>query len=549
MSGTGHSTVQNTQTGSSRLDGILHFQRWADPVLSYGFPDTGLDYGPGYSEGEQLGILPAAARIRAATAFALDADPTPPADDGFSVEGFTALELRHSELPGAHIRVAQTTADPYHFRTAWSYFPSATESGGDVWLSDVSYDYAAARAGNYAHFVILHELGHALGLEHPHERTAFGTVPPAFDAMEYSVMSYRSHAEGTTTGYTNESWGYAQSYMMLDIAALQQMYGADYRTNSGDTVYRWTPAGGTTFVDGAAAISPGGNRIFATIWDGGGTDTYDLSAYQTGLTLRLAPGAASVFGPSQRAALGDGITAKGNIYNALLHDGDPRALIENARGGAGDDSLRGNAADNRLKGNAGDDRLMGLKGSDTLIGNAGQDLLLGGAGGDVLRGGRDCDTLKARPGPDVLRGGPGPDMAFGNIGDDRVAGNRGNDRLFGGRGADVLVGGPGRDVLTGGPGADRFLFRRCADSGADAPRPDVIRDFTTNADRIDLALLYDGRLSFLGDAGFSGTAGELRAEPVGRITRLSADCDGDGIADFLLHLRGALELSDSDFIL
>src|SRR3546814_1081480 len=71
--------------------------------------------------------------------------------------------------------------------------------------------------------------------------------------------------------------------MMDDIRALQHMYGADFTTNNGNTVYSWYPLNGQTLVDGAVAISPGGNRIFATIWDGGGVDTYDLSAYSTNL--------------------------------------------------------------------------------------------------------------------------------------------------------------------------------------------------------------------------------------------------------------------------
>lgn len=78
--------------------------------------------------------------------------------------------------------------------------------------------------------------------------------------------------------------------MMLDIAALQEMYGADYTTNSGDTVYKWNPNQGITYVNGVAAITPAANRIFATIWDGGGIDTYDLSAYTTALKIDLRAG-------------------------------------------------------------------------------------------------------------------------------------------------------------------------------------------------------------------------------------------------------------------
>jgi serralysin len=50
--------------------------------------------------------------------------------------------------------------------------------------------------------------------------------------------------------------------------------------------------------------------------------------------------------------------AKGNIALARLVDGDLRALIENATGGSGRDSIEGNQAANKLIGNGGGDSLI-----------------------------------------------------------------------------------------------------------------------------------------------------------------------------------------------
>jgi serralysin len=164
--------------------------------------------------------------------------------------------------------------------------------------------------------------------------------------------------------------------MMLDIAALQHMYGANFSTNAGNTVYRWSPDSGRTVVNGAVGLDPGDNRIFATIWDGGGKDTYDLSAYRTGLRLDLRPGKASEFSEPQLADLGGGPNdghARGNIFNALQFDGDRRSLIENAEGGSGGDRIIGNAAGNRLDGGRGGDVLKGLTGKDVLVGGKGDD--------------------------------------------------------------------------------------------------------------------------------------------------------------------------------
>jgi len=116
------------------------------------------------------------------------------------------------------------------------------------------------------------------------------------------------------------------------------------------------------------------NRIFATIWDGGGKDTYDLSDYGDGVVVDLRPGKSSLFSQSQRADLGeyDGAgqhMASGNIYNALQYKGNAKSLIENAIGGSGDDRLTGNTANNELTGNGGGDTFVFSRNSnhDTII--------------------------------------------------------------------------------------------------------------------------------------------------------------------------------------
>ena len=78
--------------------------------------------------------------------------------------------------------------------------------------------------------------------------------------------------------------------MMYDIAALQTLYGANYTTNAGDTVYKWNPTTGQKSINGVGQGAPAGNKIFMTIWDGGGHDTYDFSNYTTNLTVDLTPG-------------------------------------------------------------------------------------------------------------------------------------------------------------------------------------------------------------------------------------------------------------------
>jgi serralysin len=138
--------------------------------------------------------------------------------------------------------------------------------------------------------------------------------------------------------------------MLYDIAALQQLYGANYATNSGNTSYSWSPTTGEMTINGVRQGTPGGNKILLTVWDGGGNDTYDFSNYASNLTVDLGPGAWTSTATNQLAKLSsDGSrVAAGNIANALLFQGDARSLIENAVGGSGSDALTGNETSNLL---------------------------------------------------------------------------------------------------------------------------------------------------------------------------------------------------------
>ncbi|MFN3259855.1 MAG: M10 family metallopeptidase [Pikeienuella sp.] len=427
--------------------GLVSGLKWSGATLAYAFPESAAAYAGGdvheYGAGEAAnGFRPLNdAQVEAArAAFAQFA----------AVSGLRFFEATGAEAANAPIRLAQSAAP----LTAWAYLP-ATGEGGDAWFGTAAGFFEAPRQGDYAWHTFLHEIGHALGLKHGHETQGPGALPADRDSMEYSVMTYRAYlGDAVEGGYANERYGFAQTLMQADISAIQQLYGANYAHNAGDNVYRWSPDTGEMFIDGAGQGAPGGNRIFMTIWDGGGEDWFDLSNYGGGVSLDLSPGGASVFEDGQRAWLNrleggaEAIFASGNVYLADLFDGDERALIEHARGGAGDDTVFGNVAANRLIGGAGDDLLRGAAGADTLRGQDGEDRLEGGDGRDRVAGGGGADHLFGGVGPDILRGGGG---------DDTLEGGAGRDRLIGGRGDDLFVFAPreGRDLIRGfDPGED-----------------------------------------------------------------------------------------------
>lgn len=356
------------KTGNPEIDGLLGGTRWLGTV-SYSFPDSPTDYVAGYGNGEPTvsGFSQAPVAERQAINYAVAL-----------ISGYTNLTIQYAGTNSADVAVAQSpSANP----TSYAYYPSSNAAGGDIWFG-TSYNYGAAALGNYYFFTALHELGHAFGLKHSHETggVANVAVPLAHDDSEFTVMSYRSYAGAPLTGYTNEAYGYAQTYMANDILALQTLYGANFTTHQENTVYSWSPTTGQEFINGVGQAAPGGgtggvssNRIFMTVWDGNGIDTFDLSNYTTELEIDLNPGAASTLSSTQIAYLGDGHYAAGNVYNAYLYDNDARSYIDNAIGGAGNDIVTGNAIANVLNGGAGNDTLSGGGGNDTIVGGSGID--------------------------------------------------------------------------------------------------------------------------------------------------------------------------------
>lgn len=370
----------------------------------------------------------------------------------------------------------------------------------------------------------LHEVLHGLGFAHPSDYdggpavTTYEKDAAYFqDSLQYTVMSYFFGRE-TGASYARPP---DATLMLHDVVALQKLYGRNTEAFSGDTTYGF----GSNTDRTPWTLSGNGDAMFGAIWDSGGTDTIDLS----GFTL-----------PSK-------IDLRQERFSSMNGEVDtmsiaPGARIENAIGGAGDDTLGGNSLDNRLSGHGGADRLTGRLGSDTLSGGTGTDTLLGGGGADALTGG---------PGADKLTGGARDDRLFGQNGADTVGGGGGNDILMGGNGADrltastgddTLQGGAGADTLFGGAGADVFRWINVSDSEPDSPDriggSDSRPAFEHGTDLIDLTRvdandLRSGNQAFI--FGGSG-AGHISLSERGRDTIISLHTDRDGIADMVIEV-------------
>lgn len=429
-------------SGIRNVDAALIGSKWGAANLTYSFPTSGTNYnGSGFDSNGvsfyqmELGSMQQAA---ARAAFA-------------QISAYTELtftEIVETDTVHANIRISQTgDAD---VPSAYGGFPSDTRGvAGDIWFGRSNqpfYDMAAQ--GTWGYSTMLHEIGHTMGLKHGHQDYTnldlsfyFGSTPrygsqsltPDRDGQAWSLMTY-TPAPGTG-GFAGEKSNQPQTFMQYDVAALQYMYGANFNTNATDTVYSWNATTGEMSINGVGQGAPSGNKILMTLWDGNGNDTIDASNYATGVSVDLRPGEFVTLDQAQLAnhLAYQNLTAlaPGNIAMALLYNNDSRSLIENAKGGTGNDVFIGNSANNVLDGGAG---------SDTVI-------FTNSTGVTVTLNDTSADVIVAHDGEsDTLRG-------IENIG-----GTSGNDTLTGNSQDNTLTGGSGgTDTLTGAGGNDRLI--------------------------------------------------------------------------------------------
>ena len=301
---------------------------------------------------------------------------------------------------------------------------------------DSSWNYL--EKGQYGYISAIHELGHAFGLAHPHDggdhadATNFPGVTNENDLGTYSM----NQGIWTTMGY-NDGWatnpapggtysyGWQGTLMALDIAALQALYGANMNTATGNDTY----------------MLPKVNAVgtyWSSIWDAGGTDTISNAGSSIACTINLNEA------PLTGANAGGYVSWDSGIVGGftIAHN----AIIENATGGSGNDTLIGNSANNVLDGGIGNDTMIGGLGNDTYYVDNTSDVVT-----ENLNEGSDTvySTVNYTLGVNVenlVLTGLATINGYGNTLNNTLYGNSANNIVDGGLGNDTMIGGAGDDV-------------------------------------------------------------------------------------------------------
>jgi hypothetical protein len=350
------------------------------------------------------------------------------------------------------IRIAFTSASS--ISKAWGYasYPNwYWSSAGDIWINAENGSDTDWAIGSVNFESLMHEVGHAIGIKHPFEEGV--VLSSLLDNSVNTIMSYTDIKDVyPNAGYINGKYDFITYYinretpMVLDIAAIQYIYGANNNYKTGDDTYTFDPT----------------KPFYKTIWDAGGKDTISASNFSLGCVIDLTPGNySSLRYPRPSDTGGATVTYDGSNNLGIAFN----CIIENAIGGSGNDKLTGNSANNSLDGGPGNDAMYGGDGNDTFdwdsAKRSGNDSFYGGLGDDsfVLDSTNDSVIEYSNEGNDTIWVDFDYSIAsLQNI--EYLFGYSSNNLILTGNSkGNYLKGGSGNDVMDGGDGIDYVVIR------------------------------------------------------------------------------------------
>ncbi len=268
---TNSTTPQESNTVyNPSIDALLSGYKWTNNQISYSFYENDVFNGTYYGS-ETVSEVSEGVKNNVKTIFNWIEEVT----------NIDFVEVTETANNIGQIRFMLSNGPGY----AYAYYPTSTSLfsvSGDVHLNP-SYDNTSTTngfqnaAGKHGFMTLVHEIGHTLGLKHPHDGTT--TLPTTEDNITNTVMSYN---------FTGNSSG---TYMPYDIKALQSLYGVKEH-NIEDSIYQFNNRIDQFTVNGELYLNTP-NLTKQTIWDTNGIDTLDfskLAVNSAGYHFDLNPG-------------------------------------------------------------------------------------------------------------------------------------------------------------------------------------------------------------------------------------------------------------------
>jgi Ca2+-binding RTX toxin-like protein len=490
-------------------------------VVTYSFAGAGLTGPTGFFRGLSVDMaahitsFDAKASIRAALAAweaVLDIRFAEIADEGGNLGTGMMADIRIAMGGGLGANVlGKAYYAPYFGNSG-----RVAVSGDVVVTSDENWDERRF------YLVALHEIGHALGLDH-----SFGVTA----VMNASVNAALFGTGPTGTGLQQD-----------DIDGGRILYGAG--PFSGALTYRLPEGQGRMTLLGAVpGLAVTGNELANALAGSHAAESFDGAAGDD--TLRGGHGADTLTGGAGYD-IASYIGSAAPVSVSLTHDGgwsgdatgDVLASIESLigssladflqgsedhniiEGGAGGDTIDGRAGNDWISfetagaafavnldegtgwaGDATDDSIMGvenIRGSrfaDYLFGDWQANILRGDEGGDVLYGAANSDTIYYSTSPAPVRVDLSTNSATGGhaqgdtlVSVENVFATPYNDTLIGDSASNTLVGWFGADIMTGHGGNDIFRWTSMSDSDINAR--DRVTDFhRAHGDLLDFSAI------------------------------------------------------------
>jgi len=261
--------------------------------------------------------------------------------------------------------------------SGFSFFPNLFyEVGSDVFIAN-NYSkpkFLSDKLTNYDYEVLVHEIGHALGLKHPFTPDRSNTAV---------LNEYEDSTIHTAMSYTDSEESFSGLFRPLDYMALTKLFDVNPEYNASDDIYSFSSETGIFVIDGS------------------GSDTIETLKTTKNLYLDIRPGSHNFLGNKSEF-----ITDPFQL--TISHGSD----IENVISGNGNDIIICNNLSNIVFTHAGDDQIYLGEGRDLINSGSGQDLIdlsENSQAVDVIQ----IDTDSLNDGFDTIYGfnqGPGGDV-------------------------------------------------------------------------------------------------------------------------------------------